>query len=682
MSPEDLAAHEGFAHGAERRKRLGQYLSGVRLARLLAALACAGRARWIIDPMAGEGDMLQGCFDVGAKHAARAGIEIDPVAHHVLAAKHPKIHAVFGNAFVWKTFASLSHTHWDLVITNPPYVRYQSIARASGNSYRLPDAVEVRDSLQDLLSHLPDFEDRALFGALAKGYSGLSDLAVPSWILCASLVKTGGRLALVAPESWLNREYATVVQYLLLRCFDIEYIVEDEHAAWFTDAQVKTTLIVARRVPTKPSAFAFDAVHPFLRVRLSRAALGNSSLIEHLRWAQGDEQTFAKKCAALLRSGGTYKDDMLEITPGEPANVAGNLRARCLSQEWILALDDAVSSTAIAGVIPAELADWLRQTGASGELTPLEGGGICVGQGLRTGANGVFYAESVGRQGDCEILETPLTQTPATVPSFCVMPVVRDQSDLPTDGCVIKRRRLRGRVLALQTCALAEDIRSGGKSAQQTYTRMPEGLARVIRLAANTTYNGKKVRQLSAVVTNARVGDLKTGRPPRFWYMLPPFMRRHRPDILLPRVNNGLPRAFLNPGKPVLVDANFSTIWLTPCASADPYGVLALLNSAWGQAALELSGAVMGGGALKLDASHLRHLPIPRLSRRDWRTLSNLGKDLASGSTSALPRLNQVVLRRILGRQPSETDLDSLRDLAEKHRRRRAQQPRGKNGQS
>ena len=59
---------------------------------------------------------------------------------------------------------------------------------------------------------------------------------------------------MVVPEAWLTRDYAAVVQYLLLRWFRIEFIVEDTHAAWFPDAQVKTTLLVARRISRKHSA--------------------------------------------------------------------------------------------------------------------------------------------------------------------------------------------------------------------------------------------------------------------------------------------------------------------------------------------------------------------------------------------------------------------------------------------
>src|SRR5207248_7856006 len=46
-----------------------------------------------------------------------------------------------------------------------------------------------------------DAGERDLFLHCARSYSGLADLAVPAWLLCASRVAIGGRIALVVPRS-------------------------------------------------------------------------------------------------------------------------------------------------------------------------------------------------------------------------------------------------------------------------------------------------------------------------------------------------------------------------------------------------------------------------------------------------------------------------------------------------
>lgn len=74
---EDFAAKEGFACEAKRRKRLGQFFTGTGLGRLLAALAQAEKAQSIVDPMAGTGDLIAACLELGASPEAIGAIEID-----------------------------------------------------------------------------------------------------------------------------------------------------------------------------------------------------------------------------------------------------------------------------------------------------------------------------------------------------------------------------------------------------------------------------------------------------------------------------------------------------------------------------------------------------------------------------------------------------------------------------
>ena len=168
---------DGFRSDAERKKRLGQYFTGVRLARTLAALASAHNARSVIDPMAGSGDMLLGCLDHGAVPELIGAIEIDPSAHAVCgerlrASGAEPAAVVLGNAFSPDTIGHLPTTSWDVVITNPPYVRYQSVARAAGLEENLPSATEIRHGLIAIIGDMEalDATDKILFRKLVEGY--------------------------------------------------------------------------------------------------------------------------------------------------------------------------------------------------------------------------------------------------------------------------------------------------------------------------------------------------------------------------------------------------------------------------------------------------------------------------------------------------------------------------------
>jgi hypothetical protein len=161
---------------------------------------------------------------------------------------------------------------------------------------------------------------------------------------------------------------------------------------------------------------------------------------------------------------------------------------------------------------------------------------------------------------------------------------------------------------------------------------MPSELAAFVthaeRTNVGTTSHPKFIPQLSAVRTNAT--HKKNEACPRFWYMLPPLARRHMPELFIARVNNLHPKTFLNTDHAV-IDANFSTIWTRNDATIDAYALLACLNSFWVKAAMELTATVLGGGALKLEATHLRYLPIPALSKEQWTQMSILGEQLSTG---------------------------------------------------
>jgi hypothetical protein len=83
----------------------------------------------------------------------------------------------------------------------------------------------------------------------------------------------------------------------------------------------------------------------------------------------------------------------------------------------------------------------------------------------------------------------------------------------------------------------------------------------------------------------------------------------------------------------IIVDANFSALWTEPRDNRVAYAVLALMNSSWIQACLESTATVMGGGALKAEASHLRALPFPAPTEKLISSLYALGEQLAQVDT-------------------------------------------------
>lgn len=692
MKRSESFSHNGVEVDVARKKRLGQYFSGRKVARLLAALSNASSAESIIDPMGGTGDMLSACAELGGGSRACASIDIDPrttsfAREQLASVTTSALTLLQGNAFEANIISRLPTLSFDLVITNPPYVRYQSISNALQGDIHLPNAVQVRNDLLSLIGELPNFDehDRDILTTLVSNYSGLSDLAVPSWFLCALLTSPNGTLALVVPEAWLTRDYALVVQYLLLRWFRVRFVVEDTQAIWFPDALVKTTLIVAHRTNRRDSVLDWGE-EGYLHVRVGGQAANKDSIVGNLFPSEHHPETaFAQRLEGTLAKQGKGSDSLVDTSWIPLRLKAENLKRLVSDQRWFQMAEGESNRDRGMGavqeshqaVIPNALSTWLGRNSILA-FTTLGQLGVEAGQGLRTGANQFFYID-VCEERDDEIDALPnkvFGIARMQLPSACALPVLRNQSEVGSGFC-LDGLGLKGRVLALQDFALPEDLESS-ESAQASYATMPDELAQYVRTVGqlNIGEEGKPrwIPRLSAVRTNVRHQDFTNPKSvPRFWYMLPPFTTRHKPDLFVARVNSRHPKTMLNAPSKVLVDANFSTLWLNSSASIDQHALLAVLNSSVCVAAMELVASVMGGGALKLEATHLRHLPIPALDEKGWKKMSDLGQRLTSTGHHAkmFREIDTVILKSLFGSKGLSKKHSELRKIMDSQLRMR-----------
>lgn len=660
-----------------RRKRLGQFFTGLPLGRLLAAIALDHNASTVIDPMAGNGDLLDAILERAVQRGQELrvvdGVEIDPRAAEICRQRlatwrtnfaHVGITISSRDAFNRTAADQYLKEGYDLVITNPPYVRYQSLAPGNGAKvHQSPD--EIRRNLGDIVAERVPEPEGQVWRTLIKGYSGLADLSVPAWILAAALVRPGGVLALVAPATWRSRDYGSAIEYLLARCFTLEYLIEDTQPGWFSNVLVRTQLVIARRAPAVealvPLVDRADRDRSVLQVKVSPEASDGSSLVGEAFSSEDPEDAFADWLREERASSGGTRNGLKSERRALSATTA-SLFASLRGRTWFQAVEPVVeggslfSSTSDSGpraFVPETLAH-LFDGLADLKLCPPEDLGIVVGQGLRTGCNDFFYVDLVEELPDglsrvrlSSLFDNELIITP----SACLVPVIRRQSEVPDPA---SPHNLTGRALDLNAWVLPEDVHTVEQSKQayaqegiSTPSTMPPELAAFVRRAADTVYRAsdgaKRIPELSAVKTNVR--HPTSTRSPRFWYMLPPFARRHSPDVFVARVNQNVPWVEANRQR-VLIDANFSTIW-GATASWTPYALQALLNSSWCRVSMEAIGTPLGGGALKLEATHLRRLPLPALTTEDLAKLDTKRKGLSQDESS--DRIDRIVVERITG---------------------------------
>jgi len=619
-----------------RKKRLGQYFTGQQLALVLSELAFAPRQSSVIDPMVGTGDMLMAAQRLRGSRARLAGVEIDPVAAGICGS-HSALHdatIINRNAFDQSCYEELGW-QWDLVITNPPYVRYQNSQRTEFDDLTVPSPDDVRSNLIATIKSHPilDDEERSLLLRAADGYSGLADLAVPSWLLCCALTRPGGHLALVVPDTWLSRDYAAPVLQVLEARFDLKYVVEDRDVAWFKDALIRTTLVVAvKRTTRAPLAHTRLIVH--------RSATTASSLVGAAFPGRNPERKFARWAAAW---------------DGVPSDLEG---IEVVHDDGGILAHAANSTT---GTATTELPREVRTVVGDVRVTTLAEIGWNVGQGMRTGANDFFYLQA---EDDGTVRSAVTGDRVLRIDPALLRPAIRRQADLRGLG--------HGRsVMSTDAGWRLLLVPLGPSSADGETPEVGSDLADLLRAGESTPGpNGVLIPELSAVRVNARPGNEDTSRQERLWYHLPQLAPRHTGSVFVSRVNGGAPTFYANPSGKV-IDANFSTLWADRETAPTVAALLAFFQSSWVQACLECACTVMAGGALKVEATHLRRLPIPTMDRTTWSALDKLGRRILSkgGLTPALRNRVDSVVEEAIDRPRTASVLS---ELAESRLLRRA----------
>lgn len=616
-----------YLNDEARKKRLGQYFTDENVADLLIKLVDIKKNDKVIDPMIGTGNMIAPLLKLGHNLLRVYGIEIDPVAGEVCNRRLGIRNLVINNAFnkaSYGKFVNPCKEGWDVVITNPPYVRYQSMTSDGKNNMDLPSAKSVKEDLLDTLDFFCflDKEDRSDFKIITKAYSGLADLAVPAWILCAAMLKVGGRLAIVVPDTWLNRDYASVVQYMLLKWFGVEYIVEDVNRVWFSDAQVKTNLVIANRIPRIKSIYSID-YYDYYHIRVYGDK--NRKLGPVLPMMEKES------LKSTIRSGDVSEIQGVELEIKNIEHMVANLLGVC-KFDWIDKIEEQTNDKEHS-FLPYGLAK-LSGNYRNFKTMSLENLGISVGQGLRTGANKFFYFTNIETLGEYEIVQTDkhLGSENIKIPSSLLRKVVRKQSDI-NNGSLIDKEKIKGRVLYIRDSITKKDMMNTDSELTKNYSILDDEIGNFIEVASLTPINiktpDKLIPQLSAVKPNVRIEEAKGNKTKRYWYMLPEFTDRHVPDLFIPRINNGSPNVYLIEGGEIVVDANFSTLWVDKSYIKYKPAYFAILNSFWVKAYLESTATVMGGGALKVEASHIKKIKIPLLDKVALKQLIVYGNALS-----------------------------------------------------
>lgn len=487
-------------------KRYGQVFSGKRVGELLVSMLPKNMTvKSIIDPMVGRGDLLWAAYAKYPQADVVLGVDVDEDVREKCKNAIPEAEILIKDVF--KSNEVEIKDGWDLVITNPPYIRYQTLKR--NPEIGLPDGKELREGLINHIQNtkLLDDQERQLYFEISKSYSGLSDMAVPSWILCASIVKKGGYMAMVVPETWLNRDYAMPIHYVLLRCFEIVAIARDVESAWFENAEIRTCLVICKRKENEPIESNYsDTVF----LELKSGITNQESLVGNMNY-KGSIGYEAVNHIIYTKTICSSEDFSSRIVPA--VELFPGFIGKINEQKWIYEEDKVQVEDST--LLPNEIRSIVSKCNDV-EYDSLEDLGWTVGQGLRTGANEFFYAQLLSEDAVNIVQTEPWYGRRIALSSHNVRKAFKKRSDI--NGLVVDYDDLNKCVFYIQNQVRQMDYHRLTEKAAEHYTLMESDLDDYITQGEKyiSPSHKKSFRELSAVITNEKKIDDKYER---FWYM-------------------------------------------------------------------------------------------------------------------------------------------------------------------
>ncbi|MBM9593937.1 Eco57I restriction-modification methylase domain-containing protein [Roseitranquillus sediminis] len=234
--------HSGRFTALDADKLRGGYYTSSELARWLCAWAIRDADELVLEPSCGDGAFLEAASarleGLGAHGPARAnhlrGIEINPDEadkarlrlRDGLGMRAADV-VVNSDFFAW--WSRPERPEFDVVIGNPPFIRYQSFPEPH------------RSRAMDIMHQQGLWPNR------------LTNIWVPFVVAAAAALKAGGRMALVLPAELLQVSYAAQLRSFLTDRFGrVDLIACNE--LFFEKAEQEVLLLLAEEARPAPSA--------------------------------------------------------------------------------------------------------------------------------------------------------------------------------------------------------------------------------------------------------------------------------------------------------------------------------------------------------------------------------------------------------------------------------------------
>jgi len=621
-------------------KSFGQYFTPRPLSLIAAAAVLRGETNSItvLDPSCGEGHMLSAVREMAeynGQDVTTIGVELDPI--HASTAKKNADNFKIGDAFLHLT----SHTpewipeQYTGLVGNPPYIRLDGKTKRTNRLKTIADGNEINPFAPYISSLSKHCSGEEKWSQLVSTIGGRADISLPFWFLSVLNLKPGHRLAIVTSDAWRTRNYGLIQRALMVMELEIEVILKQPRNIWFPETQTSTSLVIAQRINPKKTNYnkPIKLVHVHDDNNISESTGLNS---------------ISKKLGLKSKSTVSQASEFVEFIYNLENSIDGVIDLieinKCTFRQSLLS-DLKYSNDKVNQLLIQLLTDGRKENIApcppSELLSPLNshtGNFDCLGemiyfrQGLRTGCDRAYYCEINDYDGYLSSSEgdeitvsmgDPLNTT-FKIPKMYVKRCVQGQSNLGSDNKIA--------IIVPGKSATKADfemmLNSYPKKSKQWIERglhlMPEGLQKWVKEVEKADFgtDGKPKMILNHVVQKSNVNEVGAGQKlsaaittrdfPSWWYTLN-LKSRHTSPLFFPRVNNsegGELQVSDDPGK-LVISANFTTIVAPediPTAT-----IAAITRTEWFETYLEINSTAMGGGALKVEKTHLQRLVIPKI---------------------------------------------------------------------
>lgn len=212
------------------RKRLGQYNTPFQLSSQIASyvLNMMGKANLsVFEPAVGSGSFLSALLEIGSEKeivfSELEGIDIDQKYLSIAETVFGNIEGVFLNNADFFNFST--EKKYDLVISNPPYVRHHKLDKEFKRNY----SKQIKEK----------------FGITV---SGLADLYIYFTILSHTFIKDDGFGVWLLPSEFLDVKYGDSLKKYLLNNVELLQIHRyDPNKSMFNDAEITSCVVIYKK---------------------------------------------------------------------------------------------------------------------------------------------------------------------------------------------------------------------------------------------------------------------------------------------------------------------------------------------------------------------------------------------------------------------------------------------------